>query len=118
MSDLQQEKTVQYFVVEGMMTRMDMAMEKLKASSADSLEKMENANKRLLSSLRTVCIALVLAVIIFVVGYTINNNNWIRFVEQLKPMMTEDVTNGAPDISGVYQFTDQGNDPGEDPQRT
>lgn len=109
-----QEKAVQYFVVEGIMTRMDMAMDRLKESSADSLAKMSATvkemsmnNKRMLIALVTVCVTLVFAIVIFVVGYTINNNNWIRYVEQLEPQATEEATNAPYHVSRVHQFGNQ-----------
>lgn len=69
---------VDYFVHEGIMTRMDMAMDKLNES-----------NRRMHSALRTVCVTLVLVVIIFVIGYTINNNNWLNYVNNLKEQTVE-----------------------------
>ena len=103
MQDQEKQAAVPYFIHEGVMTRMDMAM-----------DKMGESNKRMLSALRTVCITLVVVVVLFVAGYTINNNNWIRYVEQLQAQQAEGVKDGA-ETSEVRQFPSQGAHQGADP---
>lgn len=108
MDEKEKQASVPYFIHEGVMTRMERVIETMKESGADSMGKMKEAvqemsenNKRMLSALRTVCIALVLAVIVFVIGYTINNNSWIRYVEGLHTEVTD---------AGVYEQPDTGAD--------
>lgn len=111
--------TVDYFVVEGMMERMDIAMErlqestadsmaKLQESTADSMAKMDKSNKHMHDSLRNVCITLIIIAVLFVVGYTINNMNWLHYVETLKNSMTEG--SNALETPEVQQFGETGSD--------
>lgn len=79
MQEQEKQAVVPYFVHEGDMVKMGMA-------------------------LRTVCITLVLVVILFVTGYTINNNNWLRYVEKLQTSQTEVAD------AGIHQQSDQGTD--------
>jgi len=83
-SEKENQAVVPYFIHEGMMTRMQMAMENV-----------EHGGKRMLIALWSVCITLLLAVIIFVAGYTINNQNWMKYTEQLCTSQAEDTVNEA-----------------------
>ena len=107
LTEMEKQAAVPYFIHEGDMTRMDMAMDKLLESNKNMLE----ANKHMRDALRLVCITLIAVVVIFVIGfvigYTVNNNNWIRYAETLQ---TEDANHGEQQ-AGVYEFTDPGNDP-------
>lgn len=67
----------------------DEAMEKAMASvpyfvHEGMIDKMERANRRMQQALFTVCLTLVIAVAIFVAGYTINNNRWIEYAQALQ----------------------------------
>ena len=83
MQENEKQASVPYFIHEGDMARMDMAMDKMKYA------------------LRTVCLTLVLVVLLFVVAYTINNNNWLKYVERMQTEVTD---------AGIHQQPDQSPD--------
>lgn len=72
----EKQASVPYFIHEGDMTRMDMAMDKLKKSTSEALSHMRIA-------LIAVCITLVISVLIFSITYTVNNNHWLQYVNEL-----------------------------------
>ena len=56
---------------------------------------MSHANRRMLTALICVCVTFILTIIIFVVGYTVREENWLRTIIQMQsPAMTE-VQNGT-----------------------
>lgn len=56
---------------------------------------MSHANRRMLNALICVCVTFILTIIIFVVGYTVREENWLRtIIEMQSPAMTE-VQNGT-----------------------
>ena len=57
------------------------------------------ANRRMLIALLSVCITFILTIVIFVVGYTVREKNWLDTLTRME------VSNG------VYQQSDQGTDP-------
>lgn len=59
-------------------------------------------NKRMLHALITVCVTFILTIIIFVVGYTIREKNWLDTLARVTP--TVEVQDG------VHQQSDQGTD--------
>lgn len=59
-------------------------------------------NKRMLMALITVCVTFILTIIIFVVGYTIREKNWLDTLTRVTP--TVEVQDG------VHQQSDQGTD--------
>ena len=63
------------------------------------METMDTHNRRMLIALLSVCITFVLTIVIFVVGYTVREKNWLDTLTRLE------VSNG------VYQQSDQGTDP-------
>lgn len=63
------------------------------------METMDTHNRRMLIALLSVCITFVLTIIIFVVGYTVREKNWLDTLTRME------VSNG------VYQQSDQGTDP-------
>lgn len=89
MDDNEKQATVPYFIHEGDMARMDMAMERMK------------------KALTTVCITLIAVVVLFVDGYTINNNNWMKYVERMQTQ-TEEKTDAEAKTSGVRQYRHSG----------
>ena len=62
-----------------------------------------HTNKRMLIALVTVCITFVLTIIIFVVGYTVRERNWLDTLTRMGVVQTE-----VP--RGVYQQPDAGTD--------
>ena len=53
-------------------------------------EYMSRNNKRMLVALLIVCITFVLTIVIFVVGYTIREKNWLnRIINMQTPAVTE-----------------------------
>lgn len=83
-NEMEKQASVPYFIHEGMMTRMQIAMEKV-----------ENSNKRMLTALWSVCITLILVVVIFVVAYTENNKNWMKFTNYIQTTQTEDTVHAS-----------------------
>ena len=56
---------------------------------------MSHANRRMLTALISVCVTFILTIIIFVVGYTVREENWLKTIIQMQsPAMTE-VQNGT-----------------------
>lgn len=46
---------------------------------------MDKTNKRMLLALLAVCITFILTIIIFVVGYTVREHNWLNTLSRLTP---------------------------------
>ena len=67
---------IPYFVAEG------------QAMHADA------TNKRMLIALLSVCITFILTIIIFVVGYTVRERNWLNTIKTMTPV-TEVADNGV-----------------------
>lgn len=63
------------------------------------MEHMSRNNRRLLIALVSVCITFVLTIIIFVVGYTVREKNWLDTLTRME------VTDG------VHEQSDPGADP-------
>ena len=53
------------------------------------------ANRRMLIALVVVCITFILTIIIFVVGYTVREKNWLNTLTTLKNPQTTEVSNGV-----------------------
>ena len=47
---------------------------------------MDATNKRMLIALLTVCVTFILTIIIFVVGYTVRERNWLNTLKQITPV--------------------------------
>lgn len=47
---------------------------------------MDKTNKRMLVALLAVCITFILTIIIFVVGYTVRERNWLDTLSRLTPV--------------------------------
>ena len=54
---------------------------------------MDKTNKRMLIALLTVCITFILTIIIFVVGYTVREKNWLNTLSRIG--VTEVADNGV-----------------------
>ena len=62
------------FIMEGITTRMQIALEKM----ADSNRMMSETNKRLCGALRSVCIMMLVVVLIVVLGFIVDHQLMIR----------------------------------------
>lgn len=47
------------------------------------------ANKRMLIALITVCLTFILTIVIFVFGYTVREQNWLKTLKEMNPQTTE-----------------------------
>ena len=56
---------------------------------------MNFVNRRSFLSLLAVCVTFILTIIIFVVGYTIRERNWLDTIAQLKTPAVTEVTDGT-----------------------
>lgn len=63
------------------------------------VESMNTHNRRMLVALLSVCITFVLTIIIFVVGYTVREKNWLDTLTRMEV------------ADGVHQQPDRGADP-------
>lgn len=55
----------------------------------NTVEHMNISNRRLLIALLSVCVTFILTIIIFVVGYTIRERNWLDTISEMQPRTTE-----------------------------
>ena len=62
------------------------------------MEYMSTTNSRMFHALLAVCLTFILTIIIFVVGYTIREKNWLNTIRDITPVT--EVTDG------VYQQSD------------
>ena len=107
LTEEEKQASVPYFIHEGDMTRMDIAMDKLQKTCAEAMQRAETANKHMRDAVRIVCVTLILVVVAFVIGYTINNNNWIRYAETLQ---AEGAGHGDQQTE-IHELPDPGIDP-------
>ena len=59
------------------------------------MEYMSATNRRMFHSLLAVCLTFLLTIVIFVVGYTVRESNWLNTIKEITP-----VTEVA---DGIYQ---------------
>lgn len=62
------------------------------------------ANKRMLVALITVCITFILTIVIFVFGYTVREKNWLDTIDRMRSTPVTEAGNG------VQQQPDKGPD--------
>ena len=53
------------------------------------------ANRRMLIALITVCVTFVITIVVFVVGYTIREKNWLNTIINMNAPAVTEVTNGT-----------------------
>lgn len=53
------------------------------------------ANRRMLIALLSVCVTFILTIIIFVVGYTIREKNWLNTILDMRTTPITEVSNGV-----------------------
>lgn len=63
------------------------------------MEHMSQTNRRMLIALVSVCITFVLTIVIFVVGYTVREQNWLDTLTRME------------ETNGVHEQSDPGADP-------
>ena len=82
----EKERTAQEmeFILDGITTRMQMAMGSITESSKNAMEKMAESNRLLRSSNRLLCIVLLTVVIIVVAGFVGITQIWIGHVNQIQ----------------------------------
>lgn len=56
---------------------------------------MNHANKRMLIALITVCMTFIITIVVFVVGYTIREKNWLDTIINMKTTVTTEVNDGT-----------------------
>ena len=78
MSDSERQQQEYEFVMEGITTRMQIALEKM----ADSNRMMSETNKRLCGALRTMCIMMIVVVLIVALGFIVDHQLCTRNVGQ------------------------------------
>lgn len=55
------------------------------------MEYMTHTNRRMFHALLAVCITFILTIVIFVVGYTIREKNWLDTITNLSPEVTDGI---------------------------
>lgn len=50
------------------------------------MEYMSATNRRMFHALLAVCLTFILAIVIFVVGYTIRESNWLNTIKEITPV--------------------------------
>lgn len=68
------------------------AMQMIPADKA--IMHMNFANRRMLIALLSVCITFILTIVIFVVGYTVREKNWLGTIIQMQSSAITEVQNG------------------------
>ena len=53
------------------------------------------ANRRMLIALLSVCVTFILTIIIFVVGYTVREKNWLKTLLDMRTTPITEVSNGV-----------------------
>ena len=62
-----------------------MSEEKKEISIPFLMEYMSNTNRRMFHALLAVCLTFILTIIIFVVGYTVREKNWLNTIRDITP---------------------------------
>ena len=68
------------FVMEGITTRMQIALEKM----ADSNRMMSDTNKRLCGAIRSMCIMMIVVVLIVALAFIVNNRIMIDHINEIR----------------------------------
>ena len=66
--------------MDGITTRMQMAMEKI----SEANQKISETNIRLINTIRTVCVVMLIAIVIIITGFIAYNQMWIKHVNSLR----------------------------------
>ena len=88
-SDVEKRQQQEYeFVMEGITTRMQIAMEKISES-----------NKLLRSTVKYVCLVMLAVVFIVIAGFIINNQLWISHVNHVRNSAVCEVVGAGEEVS-------------------
>ena len=71
--------------------------DKEKISIPFLMEYMSTTNRRMFHAMLAVCVTFILTIIIFVVGYTIREKNWLNTIRDITPVT--EVTDGIHEQS-------------------
>ena len=75
------------FVMDGITTRMQVAMNSMKEANANAINKMAESNKLLRSAVKYICASMLLVVIFVVAGFVIDHQIWNGYVRDLQERM-------------------------------
>ena len=75
------------FIMDGITTRMQIAMNNLADTNKNALEKMAESNRMMKTSLRWVCITALIVVIVVAAFSIVTNQIWIGHVNNLRQEM-------------------------------
>ena len=53
------------------------------------MDHMSENNRRMFVALLTVCVTFIITIVVFVVGYTIRERNWLHTISHMTPVTTE-----------------------------
>ena len=56
---------------------------------------MNFANRRMLIALITVCVTFIITIVVFVVGYTVREKNWLNTIINMQASAVTEVQNGT-----------------------
>ena len=76
------------FILDGITTRMQMAMQSMNENSKNAMEKMAESNNHLRNTVKYVCIFAVIIVALVIAGLIVNNSIWFGHVRELRNEMT------------------------------
>ena len=104
MSEREEWQRQEYeFIMDGITTRMQMAMEKISEANL----KVSETNIRLINTIRSVCVIMLISIVIIISGFIVYNQIWIGHVDSLRKNAV--VSEVAPD-EAVSQFGPAEND--------
>ena len=82
------------YILDGITTRMQLAMEKITDNSKNAMEKMAESNRALRSSNRWLCVTLLAVMIIVVSGFVLTTHLWIGHVSRIRASAVSEVITG------------------------
>lgn len=94
-----EEKQEFEFIMEGITTRMQIAMEKISES-----------NKMLRSTVKYVCLSMLIVIAVVVSGFLMNNRLWFEHMNDLKSGVSAGEVVSASEGEEVFQFRKGAND--------
>lgn len=80
------------YILDGITTRMQMAMENITQNSKNALEKMAESNRAMRSSHRWLCVTLLSVIIIVVSGFVLTTHIWIGHVARIQASAVSEVS--------------------------
>ena len=89
MSEQEKRTQTEYeFILDGITTRMQMAMQSMNEASKNSMEKMAESNRHMHRCVKAVCVTMIIVVLIIMIGTIVNNSIWFGHVRELREKMT------------------------------